>query len=177
MWEKAGLERLIEEQRARYAEMAVGDAYKLLFQGVRGPEHLIASAEDFAARLRAEYAALPAAEDAPLWEAVRPDGALGRLNLRPFKARGGTLEWLIAAVLRTAARRWGTLAELQAAWATFLALCREGRWRQFPPDEVRGFSAWLEAQGWPAVHHSAAYRQAHRPAYRLIAQSELCEGF
>lgn len=173
MWKKLDVERLIEEQRARHAAMAVRDAYKLLFQGVRGPEHLIASAEDLTARLRVEYASLPAAEDDPLWEAVRPDGTLGRLNLRPFKARGGTLEWLVAAVRQTGARPWGTLPELRAVWAAFGELCQEGRWEQFPPEEVRGFTAWLEAQGWPAVHHSDAYRRAYRPAYRLVARDLL----
>jgi len=40
MWEALDLERLIEEHLSRHVAMAVPDVYKLLFQGVLGPEHL-----------------------------------------------------------------------------------------------------------------------------------------
>jgi hypothetical protein len=164
---------LIAEHLTRRPAMQPRDVYKLLYQGVRGPEHIVPSGEEFVARLREEYAAVPAAADGPAWEAVRPDGLLGRLNLRPFKARGGTLEQLVDACLGTAAHPWGTAEELRAAWTAFAALCQEGRWDEFPTAEVRAFTAWLEAQGWPAVHHSAGYREAYRPAYRLVARDLL----
>ncbi len=171
MWDDAAVYRLIAGHLARYRAVALGDVYKLLYQGVLGPEHLIASAASFADRLRAEYAALPAAEDGPLWEEIRPDGKLGRLHLRPFKARGGDLAALVAACLWTAERAWGTWEELREVWALFAAQCRAGRWKEFPWPKVQAFSAWLQAQGYPAVHHSAAYCRANRPAYRLLARS------
>jgi hypothetical protein len=171
MWEALGLERLIEEHRSRHAAMAVQDVYKLLYQGVLGPEHLVASAEGFAARLRAEYEAVPTQEEELLWEAVRPDGELVRVNLRPFKARGGDVDKLIAGCLQTAAQPWGTVEELRAAWACFVALGQSGRWSEFPAAEALALTAWLEEQGWPALHHSAGYREANWPAYRVIMQT------
>jgi len=144
------------------------DVYKLLYQGILGLEHLVASPEDFAARLRAEYEGVSADNTEPLWEAVRPDGTLGRLNLRPFRAREGDVEQLTAACLRTAGQVWGTLDELRAAWATFVELCRAGQWPDFLP-EVLAFSAWIEDGGYPVAHHSPRYREANRPAYRLVA--------
>ena len=36
-------------------------------------------------------------------------------------------------------------------------------------------SDWLETQGWPAVHHSAGYREANWPAYRVVARATLRE--
>jgi len=90
MWKRAPLIRLIDEHIARHPAMEPSDVYKLLYQGVLGPEHLIASAEDFATRLRAEYRAVSPDRAESLWEAVRPDGALVRLNLRPFRGRRGT---------------------------------------------------------------------------------------
>lgn len=164
------LARLIDEHLARYPAMEPVDVYKLLYQGVLGPEHLIASPEAFAARLRAEYDAQPSDETGPLWEPVRPDGMLGRVNLRPFKGLGGDVKRLIAACLETAGRAWGTPAELQAAWAAFAELCRAGRWATFPLDSVLALSERLAAEGYPPIHHSTAYRQAYRPAYRLVAR-------
>jgi len=168
MWEPDALTCLLDEQLARYPAAQPDDLYKLLYQGVLGPEHLITSPEDFALRLRAEYETLLPDSAGPLWEPVRPDRSLGRLHLRPFKARHGDLEWLIALCLRTAERTWGTAAELRSAWATFVALCRAGRWESLALAQVQALHDRLEAQGYPPLHHSAIYRQAYRPAYRLV---------
>ena len=173
------LARLIDGHLVSYPAMEPADVYKLLYQGVLGPEHLIASPEAFAGRLRAEYGMLEPGQSEPLWEPVRPDGALGRVNLRPFQAKGGDVERLIAACLDTAGRTWGTPAELRAAWATFVELCRpvlcltgtvSGRWPAFPLTTVLALSERLAAEGFPPIHHSAAYRQAYSPAYRLAAR-------
>ena len=43
--------RLIDEHLTRRPLMAPADVYKLLYQGVLGPEHLVTSPGDFAARL------------------------------------------------------------------------------------------------------------------------------
>ena len=170
MWDSpAGVARLIDDHLARYPAMEPADVYKLLYQGVLGPEHLIASPEGLALWLRAEYDSVPPDEAELLWEPIRPDGALGRVNLRPFKAGGGDVERLIAACLETAGLTWGTPAELRAAWATFVELCRAGQWVALPLTDVLALSERLEAEGYPPVHHSAAYRQAYRPAYRLVA--------
>jgi len=158
----AAFSRLIDEHLARRPLMAPADVYKLLYQGVLGPEHLITSSDDFAARLRAEYEAVEPDDSDPLWERVRPDGALKRVNLRPFKARGGDVESLTGAGLQTAERHWGTPAELRAAWAGFVELCRA-----FDPAEVLALTARLEELGYPPVHHSPGYREAYRPAYRV----------
>lgn len=175
MWAAPGaVGHLVDEHLARYPLMQPSDAYKLLYQGVRGPEHLVTSPEAFAARLRAEYRAVVPAAGEGLWEVVRPDGALGRLNLRPFSACAGDLDALIDACLETADRSWGTLAELQAAWMAFVGDWRRGRWAAvFAQDDVLVLSRRLEEEGYPPVHHSLAYREAYRPAYRLVRREHL----
>ena len=171
MWDSpAAVVRLIDDHLARYPAMKPADVYKLLYQGVLGPEHVIASPEAFAAALRAEYGGQPPDETEPLWETVRPDGRLGRVNLRPFKAGGGDVERLVAACLETAGRTWGTPAELRATWAILIEECRSGRWAAFPLAGVLALSERLELEGYPPAHHSTAYRQAYRPSYRLIAR-------
>ena len=173
MWKRASLTYLIDGHLARHPAMEPRDVYKLLYQGVLGPEHFIASPEDFVARLRTEYETVPPCAAEPLWEPVRPDGALVRLNLRPFRAGRGDVERLIAACLRTAEQPWGTPEELRTVWATFVELCRVERWEVFPLAEMLAFSAWLEEHGYPPVHHSAGYKKASTPGDRLVCSKFL----
>jgi len=117
MWQNADLIlALIEEHLARRPATTLRDIYKLLYQGVRGPEHIITSPQAFTERLQAEWESAEPADDDPLLESIRPDGALLRLNLRPFKAAGGDLKALTTACLKTGQRAWGTPAELQQTW-------------------------------------------------------------
>jgi len=161
---------LLDAHLSRYRLMQPGDVYKLLYQGILGSEHLIASPEEFAARLQQEYDAVSAKDVEPLWEAVRRDGALGRLNLRPFKAQSGSLEMLTRACLETAEQVWGAPQDLRDAWITFVALCRSGHWTVFSLPQVLGLAARLEEQDYPPVHHSPRFTEAYRPAYRLVAR-------
>ncbi len=160
----------LDTHLARYPRMTWQDAYKLLYQGTLGPEHLAADPEAFAARLLAEYEAVSPAADELLYEPVRPDGRLLRVHLRPFKARGGNPERLLKACLAAAGTRWGTPEELAAVWAEAVQASRAGRWPAL--GDVAAFAAWLAANGDAAVHHSAQYRAAYRPAYRLIAAAD-----
>ena len=134
-----------------------------------GLAHLVESPESFVQFLRDEFASVPADDTTPLTEPLRPDGALVRLNLKPFKAAGGDVECLAGCCLQTASMTFGTSADLRAAWAGFIDLCRDGRWSQFSMVDVDAFTALVEQHGYPAVHHSPRYVQAYAPAYRLLS--------
>jgi len=164
-----GLSRLIDQHMNWYPSMEPRDVYKLLYQGVLGPEHNVVDENAFRERLLAEYAPLEACQEERLSESVRPDGSLLRVNLRAFKFRDGDLESLILACLSAGRQEWGVLDELKVAWDAFCGFCREGRWPGFGPTSVSECSVWLEARGYPAVHHSPIYRSCYRPSYRLIA--------
>jgi hypothetical protein len=170
MWDKADwVIALIKEHLARRPAIEPRDWYKLLYQGVRGPEHIITSPKAFTERLVKEWHELDLADGDPLWESIRSDGSLLRLNLRPFKAVGGGLDELVVACLETGSRPWGTLAELQQAWECFITTCRDGYWPGLSLEDVETFTFWLKEKGFPAVHHSEYYQSLYRPAYRLVA--------
>lgn len=159
---------LLDRHLALRPAMQVQDIYKLLYQGVLGPEHLVASQPAFEQRLQEEYADLEADESEPLLESIHPQHALARLNLRPYKAQSGDLSGLAQVCLATARQTWGTLDELQQAWDLFASACQAGRIPSLPSSEAITFSNWLEAHSYPPVHHSEAYRRLYRPAYRLV---------
>jgi len=166
---REALTLLIRGHLARYPAAEPRDIYKLLYQGVLGPEHLIGPVQEFEARLRAELEQLQPDDNEALWEPLRPDGLLGRLNLRPFKARGGDPARLLEACLRTAFQPWDTPEDLKRAWDTFAGLAREGTWPSLTPGRVDVLTRYLISHNYPPMHHSTLFTRSYNPAYRVIA--------
>lgn len=163
------LVRFARERLAATPAATPQDAYKWLFQAARGGEHAAPSAEAARRWLEREWETLgPPRPGEPLVEPLRPDGAVVRLHLRPFRAAGGDREALLEAFLGSA-RAFAADPELfVAAWRAF----GDG----LPADAAGPMSraAWAELDraseeaGWPARHHSRAYAEVHAPAYRVL---------
>lgn len=153
---------------AREAEAGVEDAYKWLSHATRGGEHAAPSERAARAYLEREWETLgPPRAGEPLLVPLRPDGAIVRVNLRPFRAAGGDREALLAAFLESA-RRFVPEPELfVAAWRSFGAVLAG-------EDGPMGRAAFgrldreSEAAGWPVIHHGRSYAAAHVPAYRVL---------
>lgn len=145
------------------------DVYKLIYQGILGPEHLISSESIYAEHLKAEYEGLTANGDDPLLEIIHPHATLVRVNLKPFKAAELDLNMLLDASFQTAKRKWGSITELRSLWETLVYNYHREKRAAFTQDEMFEFTSWLVSRDYPAVHHSQAYRQAYQPAYRLVA--------
>ena len=154
-------------------EVRIEDAYKWLFHATRGGEHAIRDEAAVRTWLEREWTSLgPSETGEPLAVSLRPDGALVRLNLRPFKDRGGRPEALLAAFLRSARSFQGGSEPFEAAWRVLgqrLAGSPSG-----PLDGAawRRLDAEARAKGFPAWHHSDAYSAARRPAYRVLTGDE-----
>jgi hypothetical protein len=164
-----GLVDLLKQHLSWYPMMEVQDVYKLLFQGVLGPEHLIDSTEEYSRYLEQEYDALQMDARQVLFEPVRADGLLFRVNLRAYKAHQLGLIRLVTLLIKTAQLIQGTKPELKLAWSTFTQLCQQGYIRHFNLEDIAEFDHHLEESGFNAMHHSETYRRLYQPAYRLIA--------
>lgn len=169
IWQPADTLLLVTEHLHRRPAMEPIDLYKLIYQAVRGPEHLIASPETFIERLQAEWAGLELEPVDPLWEAIRPDGWLMRLNLRPYKSSGYLLNELVSACLETGQSRWGSQADLETIWGQFVLLSSQGAWPGVAHTQVLLFTERLHLSSFPSVHHSDSYRKLYQPAFRLVA--------
>jgi hypothetical protein len=164
-----GLLKLLEQHLNWYPLMEPTDVYKLLYQGVMGSKHLLISKEEYTRFLHDEFEHLLPDSRQRLLEPVRPDQALFRLNLRPYKSRRLGLDKLTSSLIETGQLTLGTIAELRAAWADFVRLCQQGRMRHFNINLVHQFSQWLEEMEYPSMHHSEVYQREYQPAYRLIS--------
>ena len=154
-------------------EVRIQDAYKWLFHATRGGEHALRDEAAARAWLEREWAALdPPEAHEPLVVALRPDGALVRLNLRPFKAQGGRPESLLAAFVRSARAFRAEGTAFEAAWRELGRLLDARPLGHLDGATWRALDAEARAKGYPAWHHSAPYEAARRPAYRVLTSEE-----
>jgi hypothetical protein len=160
---------LLQQHLSWYPLMKPRDIYKLLYQGVMGSEHLISSPEEFTRRLHLEINRLQPKPLERLFEPVRPDQTLLRLNLRPHKSHHLGIDRLSPSLLETTRFVTGDLSDLKATWLSFIQYCETGQITNFKIGELHQVTRWLEKMEFPLVHHSETYRREYQPAYRLIA--------
>lgn len=158
----------------RYPRWEPQDCYKLLFQAVLGAEHAVSDEAGARKWMENEVAALGDGPAEPLVDPISADGALVRVHLRTFVARGGDPAKLVRAFVATGQRKFGTREQLADAWAQVVALA-EARRLPFTAAAALEFGEKMRAAGWPAVHHSKAFGAAYRPAYRVIAREFLSD--
>ena len=165
----------LQQARAE-SEWRIDDAAKWIVHATRGGEHAIQN--EFAARqwLQTEWASLgPPQPNEPLWIPLTPDGRIGRLNLRPFKAQGGDLDALHAAFLAGARSFDADPARFRRTWRSFGRLLAAAPQGHLTRAEWKRLDRDWRANGYPAIHHSPEYTVACQPAYRVLplAQARL----
>ena len=148
-------------QVARHPASRLQDLRKALYQSTFGCGHLIDDPSAAAVYLRKE------AEHAPDCRAAEPlDGPWCRVPLG-ILSDGLTPETLAAAFARSAAVPGEDVPALEDRLAVLTALIREGDIPFDAPEAEAELAAW-RAAGYPACHHSDAYRNAYHPTYRVL---------
>lgn len=149
--------------RALYAHLEthpaaeICDAVKFLCQACFGGGHMIADPHAAHERLLAEAAALPKDREAPLTE---PLGDFARLDLAALSfISPETMNAMFVASAQNAPQDKTRFIGLLGAF------CESG---PFNREEKRAYIERYRAAGCPAVHHSASYRAAYAPAYRVV---------
>jgi len=160
------LERILREHAKRYPLMQPTDAVKLIYQNEFGGGHLIRDEEACLNYLRREYAAVEKDPTAPLYEDI--GNGIIRVNLAAVKAED--LERLGRAFIDSAAKHKGTMDRFLNKLEVLRKLANEGVFN-FDTNALNAYLSEYEAAGYPAVSHSPEYRQAYKPAYRIIRKA------
>lgn len=147
----------------RYPLMQPTDAVKLIYQNEFGGGHLIRDEEACLNYLRREYADLEKDPTVPLYEDI--GNGIIRVNLAAVKPED--LEQLGRAFIDSATKHKGTLDSFLNKLEVLRTLTAEGVFA-FDLDALNSYLSEYEAAGYPAVSHSEQYRQAYKPAYRII---------
>ena len=157
------LQKVLREHAKRYPLMQPTDAVKLIYQNEFGGGHLIRDEEACLNYLRREYADLEKDQTAPLCEDI--GNGIVRVNLTALKEED--LEQLGKAFVDSAAKHKGTLDSFLNKLEVLRTLTAEGVFA-FDLDALNSYLSEYEAAGYPAVSHSEQYRQAYKPAYRIL---------
>ncbi len=159
------------EQLKSHASMQYQDAMKLCYQAAFGAEHLLFD-EDAAREYLEEEFARTESCDCPLVEYVCDD--LCRVNIGAWKRMGLPIDELFDAFKRSATLR-------EEPEKTFLLCADEAE--QVMKEEMADFSSekwralidYYVKNGLCPVRHSEEYRNAERPAYRIVKTAYLKE--
>ena len=146
----------------------VQDLVKLLYQSEFGCGHMIADEASALAYLREECESTPADPAAPLREEI--GGGFTRVNLAALPGAGLSPETLGRLFLLSARTPSGTKQGLEEKLTALQEMAREGALPGIDVEEAARFLDEYRRSGCPALHHSEAYREAEKPAYRVIRQ-------
>jgi hypothetical protein len=165
--ELEGLSRILTDHLTRYPVMQVEDVYKLLHQAALGSEHAVL--EEMTARkwLEDELVGMGQGPEEPLIDPISPDGQIARIHLRSCLRTGMDTQLILTAFLRTA-KEWHGSPETLHAYGQEAAQQVEMEKLGLRGVEIKAFFATMEAQDYPAVHHSSVYAEMYHPAYRVV---------
>lgn len=166
--------QLLSQHLERYPSLGIADIYKLLHQAALGPAHAV---EALAARatLETELAQMRDGPAEPLADVISPDGRLARIHLRTFASQGKDMDALAAAFARTGNQYTGSTEKL-ARFCGCLGDLADAGGIPFSRADVEAFMRLQADAGYPAVRHSETFREAYKPAYRVVDLQELTIG-
>ena len=154
----------------RYPLMEPRDAVKLIYQNEFGGGHMIRDESACLDFLRQEYESVKQCPDLPLLEEIGNE--IVRVNLAALDHHGYPLVSIGTAFLLSATIHQGNLDSFLHKLSTLRELTEEGK-MPFSPKNLETYLESYAAAGYPAVSHSETYRNAYRPAYRVIKKEFL----
>lgn len=183
---------------AKYPQMQVQDAVKLLYQSEFGGGHMIADSEKSLARILWEWNEMIEIEDEKRQNSDNNsrDSHEEKENRKDFIGlsdgigQNESLEYIGDGICRmylsvldqglrpdtlnrmfvlSASQKKGTTEGFEKKLLELVKCCESGE-IPFEVDEVQEYLAGYQVQGYPAVSHSETYRTHYHPAYRVVAE-------
>jgi len=153
-------------------QMRIEDAYKWLFHATLGGEHAIKDDAGPRRWMENEWPSVgePFPGEVEIVE-LSPDGLILRVNMRPFKARGGDPESLLKVFVDSARTFKADSSVFVQVWEQFGSLLQKEAWQGLTHAEWIRLDGVVRAADFPAIGHSDDYEQAYEPHYRVVLRS------
>ena len=161
------IQSLCNDQYTRYPLLETQDLVKALYQREFGCGHLIADPDCGLAWLKEELLSCQAPDGGqpPL---VEPLGDMFcRVHLQAAKSSGLSAGTLFRLFALSAEKNTGSMEAFEHQLTALYTMITSGK-LPLPPHQAQQFLSEYRHAGCPATHHSAAFRRAYRPAYRVI---------
>ncbi len=128
---------LLQEQAARYPVLTAQDVYKFVYQAALGSGHAVQDTAYARARLIQEIRLLEPRPNESLYEFIRPDSTLMRVNLRPYLAAGHDSHQLLNAFIATSLVFEYAISDLERYWSIARRAARAERFPLAPWKWIR----------------------------------------
>ena len=162
------LEQVLRRHARKYPMMQPTDAVKLIYQNVFGGGHLIKNREACLRALQWEYENTPQEQHAPLLESI--GNGLVRVMLNAIDGSGYSIRQLGDDFIRSCEVHKGNLNGFLIKLDVLRKVTAFGAFG-FTPEELEAYLEAYKEAGYPMVSHSEQYRQAYKPAYRILLAS------
>lgn len=172
------LEQILYSHAKKYPLMEPQDAVKLIYQNVFGGGHLIRDPAACRCALRHEYEDTPQDAYVPLLEMI--GNGMARVMLNALDRSGYSPEQLGYDFVCSAREHTGSMNGFLLKLDILRKVTASGAFG-FSSEELERYLDVYEQAGYPMVSHSEQYRQAYKPAYRIVQlrmlPEELIMGF
>lgn len=159
------LEQILRIHAKQYPLMQPTDAVKLIYQNVFGGGHLIRDPAACRYALRHEYENTRQNPCMPLIEYI--GNGMARVMLGALDASGYDVEQLCDDFIRSSQEHTGSRNGFLLKLDILRKVTAAGVFG-FRSDELEAYLAEYKQAGYPMVSHSPQYREAYRPAYRIV---------
>ena len=163
MYQTTSTYALLKEHCNRYSMLRPRDILKFLHQSTFGCGHLIASPTAAAEYIRQEM--MQCAETTATTEDL--DGDFCRVHLSYIKKLGVSADTIAALLVLSAQESFDDKGSLEERINIALSMAKNGELPFSCELLQQEIDVW-RSLGFPACHHSEAFRNAYAPAYRVI---------
>jgi len=172
MWKKK-LEDLLNFEKEFHPEARIEDYYKIVFQSIFGPGHLVKDYKQMFHFLEEEWDVVIPDESFPFVQDISINVPVFRLSLQKCKAEAVSLQLIADVFFQGSSRFQNPLQEKFPEILVDLAEILVDSKFGFTQGEIEQVLPLNQGSDFPLKHHSWVYRDLYHPHYRVILGSLL----
>jgi hypothetical protein len=169
---KTKLKGLINYHFWLYPKMQIEDLYKLIYQSVMGPWHLLQDEREAFQSLKNQIEK-GIGKERELFVNIGLENDLVRVNLNVYKEKTGDAHRLFSAMEKTAEIIKPDKSKLQNVWTTVGEMFASGEICFLDYGLWRELTDLLIQNDFPYISHSKIYRKNYFPLYRIVLKGLL----
>jgi len=161
------IKNLLTDHVQRYPNMQLEDVYKLLQQAALGAGHAADSIESLESAFEQELSTLGDGPTELLIDPISPDGKIARAHIRALAASKINPKVLFEAFVKTTRDEIESKDKLRKFCNCVIDISEEDI-LPFPSIDIQNLFSELLERDLPILRHSDIFREAYKPAYRII---------